>query len=120
MTAPKLRLWARLIQSGHHDDYDTPPNIPLITGSSSKPKKESVADALTGAATAVVKMIQSTGSSSCASIPAQMSPLKAAQLRRGCLEDLKKVKELLEDGVLTQQEFDEEKRRILETLKSLK
>ena len=120
MTAPKLRLWACLIQSGHHDDYDTPPNIPLITGSSSKPKKESIADALTGAATAVVKMIQSTGSSSCASVPAQMSPLKAAQLRRGCLEDLKKVKELLEDGVLTQQEFDEEKRRILGTLKSLK
>ena len=119
MTAPKLRLWARLIQSGHLDDYDTPPNIPLITGSSSKPQKESVADALTGAATAVVKMIQSTSSSSCESIPAQMSPLKAAQLRQGCLEDLKKVKELLEDGVLTQ-EFDEEKRRILETLKSLK
>ena len=65
MTAPKLRLWARLIQSGHHDDYDTPPNIPLITGSSSKPKKESVTDALTGAATAAVKMIQSAGSSSC-------------------------------------------------------
>ena len=40
MTAPKLHLWARLIQSGHHDDYDTPPNIPLITGSSFKPKKE--------------------------------------------------------------------------------
>ena len=75
---------------------------------------------MTGAATAVVKMIQSTGSSSYASVPAQMSPLKAAQLRRGCLEDLKKVKELLEDGVLTQQEFDEEKRRILGTLKSLK
>lgn len=41
MSAPKLRLWARLIQSGHHDDYDSPPNIPLITGSpTTKPKKE--------------------------------------------------------------------------------
>lgn len=63
MTAPKLRLWARLIQSGHHDDYDTPPNIPLITGSSTKSKKENVADALTGAATAVVKVIQSNSPS---------------------------------------------------------
>ena len=39
MTAPKLHLWAHLIQLGHHDDYDTPPNIPLITGSSTKPKR---------------------------------------------------------------------------------
>ena len=33
MAAPKLRLWAKLIQSGRHDSYDEPPNIPLITGS---------------------------------------------------------------------------------------
>ena len=95
----------------------------MITGSSStKSKKESVTDALTGAATAVVKMIQSnsSGPATSASVSAQISPLKAAQLRRGCLEDLKKVKELLEDNVLSQQEFDEEKKRILGPLKTLK
>jgi len=32
MPAPKLCLWARLIQSGRHDDYENLPNIPLITG----------------------------------------------------------------------------------------
>lgn len=26
------RLWAKFIQSKRHDSYDTPPNIPLITG----------------------------------------------------------------------------------------
>ena len=32
----KLRLWAKLIQSGHYDDYDTPPNIPgWLSGRSS-------------------------------------------------------------------------------------
>ena len=30
MEIAKLRLWAKLTQSGHHDDYTTPPNIPLI------------------------------------------------------------------------------------------
>ena len=79
MTAPKLRLWAHLIQSGHHYDCDTPPNIPLITGSSSKPKKESVAD--DWSCNSCCQMIQSTGSSSCASVLAQMPPLKAAQLQ---------------------------------------
>ena len=60
MPAPKLQFWARLIQSGRHDDYENPPNIPLITGSptaTSKPKKDSVTDALTSAATVVVKLL---------------------------------------------------------------
>lgn len=29
---PKLRLWAKLIQSGMHEDHDKPPNIPIFTG----------------------------------------------------------------------------------------
>ena len=41
-----------------------------------------------------------------------ISPLKFAQLRRNCLEDLKRVKELWDDGVLTQEEFEEKKQHI--------
>ncbi len=41
MEAPKLRLWAKLIQSGRHGSYDTPPQILLITGAPApvKPKR---------------------------------------------------------------------------------
>ena len=94
MPAPKLRLWARLIQSGCHD-YDNPnpnPNIPLITGSpatASKPKKDNVVDALTSAATAVVKLLQPKQVSSSPSTPntkstgqsTYVSPMKLMQLR---------------------------------------
>ena len=45
------------------------------------------------------------------------SPLKLASLRRSCLEDLKKTKELYEDNVLCKAEFEEEKTRILEMLR---
>ena len=131
MPAPKLRLWARLIQSGRHDDYDNPPNIPLITGSpatASKPKKDNVVDALTSAATAVVKLLQPKQVSSSPSTPntkstgqsTYVSPMKLMQLRRSCLEDLKKLKELLEEGVLTEEEFVQEKQQILSCLKDLK
>ena len=76
MATPKLCLWARLIQSRHDDDYDSPPNIPLITGSSAfKPKRESITDALTGAATAVVKMFQYTNSDPSVSASTHISPL---------------------------------------------
>ena len=115
---PKLRLWARLIRSGHHEDYDTPPNIPLITGSPTpaKGKKESMSDAFAGAAKAIVDVLKSP---SRAPTSSHVSPMKSAQLRRSCLEDLKKIKELFEDRVLSQEEFIEQKKNILTTLKSL-
>jgi len=92
MPAPKLRLWARLIQSGRHNDYENPPNIPLITGTpatTSKLKKDSVAEALTSAATALVKLLQPTQSNDSPSTPktqstghsTYISPMKLAQLR---------------------------------------
>ena len=51
---------------------------------------------------------------------AKISPMKTATIRRNCLEDLKRLKDLLEDGVLTEDEFMEEKWQILDTLKGLK
>jgi len=60
MDAPKLRLWAKLIQTHRHESYDEPPQIPLITGSAtaSKPKRESIGEALTGAAVALAKALK--------------------------------------------------------------
>ena len=101
MPAPKLRLWSKLIQSGRYDDYDTPIDIPLITGGPAPvKKKENPVDALTGAATTVVKMLQSNANT--VTVSSHTPPktdsvrtrIKFAQLRRNCLEDLKRVKEL--------------------------
>ncbi len=79
----------------------TPSNIPLITGSPTpaKAKKESMSDAFAGAAKAIVDVLKSP------SRAPHVSPMKSAQLRRSCLEDLK---ELFEDGVLSQEEFMEQ------------
>ena len=107
-TGPQLRLWARMLRSGRYSDYDNAPQVPLITGMPATKPKESMKDAFTGAATAVVKMIQSGNSAEKgACTPASkstpttymISPIKNSQLRRSCLEDLKKVKELYEESV---------------------
>jgi len=49
-----------------------------------------------------------------------MSPVKASRVRRSCLEDLQRLKKLLEEGILSEQEFSEEKEQILRTLKNLR
>ena len=46
--------------------------------------------------------------------------MKTATVHRSCLEDLKRLKELLDEHVLTEEEFLQEKRQILSTLKTLK
>lgn len=108
MGAPKLRLWAKLIQAHRHESYDEPPQIPLITGSAtaSKPKRESIGEALTGAAVALAKAFETPTTSSNSPVRAtqasdamkKISPLKVTVIRHSCLEDLKKLKELFEDG----------------------
>ena len=116
----KLRLWGKLIHSGHHDDYEDPPDIPLLTGhGKKKPSKEGVTDVIAGAALAIVKAINTPPKEKSPTKAQGLSPLKAVSIRRSCLDDLKKAKELFEDEVLTEEEFREEKERILGTLRGL-
>ena len=49
-----------------------------------------------------------------------ISPGKRAKLRKEYPDQLKDIQKLKEDGTLTEDEFDEEKSRILETLRSMK
>ena len=55
-SGPQYRLWARAIVSGVHDSDNQPPNSPMFTGGLQKQPKESLADAVTGAATAIAKV----------------------------------------------------------------
>ena len=114
MAAPKLRLWAKLIQTGRHESYEVPPPIPLITGPcASQDKKDTLTEAFSGAASAIAKALQpktpptTSIDDNCPSI----SPLKVASIRQSCLEDLKQLKNLLDDGILTEGEFLKEKNK---------
>ena len=48
-----------MICSGIHNNYDTPPDIPAFSGAISKrPRKESLSDALSGAAVAFAQSLR--------------------------------------------------------------
>ena len=71
---------SKLIERGHHDSYENPPDIPLISGSTATKNKEMKS----------------------------LSPMKNAQLHRSCLEDLKTLKSLKDDGIFSDNEFENE------------
>ena len=114
----QLRLWARLIQSGSHDDYEDPPRVPQITGMNSKPKKESLTEAITGAAVAVAKVFASS-TQAAVNTATVASPGKCTDLRLKNLEQLRLLQLLKQDGVLSTEEFVEQKSIILEAIRKL-
>ena len=98
--SPKLRLWARMISSGIHDDYDTPPDVPMFsTPSAKKARKEPLSEALSTAAIALAKSLdKSNPSNSVVSLgglnPQGVSPGKSVDLRMKNYEQLRYLKKL--------------------------
>ena len=124
-TIPQYTLWAKFIRMGRHSSYEEPPQIPLLTGKQKgrTARKENISEALAGAATAFAHAMKPTEKSPCKgkSTPVhQLSPNNKATLRRRYLEDLRSLNELLNDGVLTPDEFQEQKDTIMVGLRGLK
>ena len=137
---PQLRLWARMIEAGNHESTDNPPLIPAITGITPKrEKKPSLSDVIAGAATTLANAFRSPDvqqrnkqniviSSEALSSPVKcnpnpsvtqttgISPGKVTELRMKKLRELRELQELLECNILTQQEFTEQKRLVLDSL----
>ena len=104
---PHYRLWA--------SSLDTPPTIPMFSGATSKaPKRDSLSDALTSAATAVVGLLKGSDSTGAA-----LSPGKRARVSGQYLEHLEKLRHLHDLGVLSDSEFEEQKSFALKNLRQL-
>ena len=118
-SGPHLRIWARMYMNAQHSSLDNPPNNPIFSNYGSKaPKKESLSDALTSAATAIVGMLK--GDASTTMEPAAtMSPGKRARVSGQYLEQLERLKTLQSSGVLTDEEFEEQKAYALKNIRQL-
>ena len=119
---PRLRLWSRMIAAGIHDDYDEPPDIPAFS-KSKRARKETVMDSISGAAVAIVEALQDKGKTtgtSAAPVSTGMSPGKCIDLRMKNFEQLRYLQSLLDDGILSEAQYAEQKRSILDILNKLK
>ena len=125
-SGPQLRLWARMITNGLHESLDDPPQVPMITGINKRQKQDSLSEALTGAALAFAKVITPPPSVSSRELPSSsnstsinLSPCKAADLRMKHLEQLRYIQQLMEDRIISQSEFLEQKQVIIGSLRKI-
>jgi len=123
-TYPAYKVWARMIKNSQWDKMDDPPPIKMITsGKTTKKDKDSVADIIAGAAVAVVQALKNPSPSPprASSFPQDViSPGKKVNLRQQYLQQLKMIQNLRDDGILTLDEFQNEKDNIIDNLKKLK
>lgn len=126
--SPRLRLWARCISTEHHSSYEDPPDLPAFKEPETKKRKESLTDALAGAAVAFASAM-SGGSQNqvCRSAHLQesgpsvaaVSPGKTVELRMKNYEQLRVVQQLYDDGIIDDKEFAEQKQNILTFLRKI-
>ena len=113
----KLRLWARMIASSIHSSKEEPPDIPAFCGTAKRKFTSSgLTQAVTGAALA---FSQSLGVKFPAPNEPDMKPRQVAEVRMKNLEQLKYIQDLLNEGVLTDEEFQEQKTNILSAIRNL-
>ena len=122
-SVPQRRLWAQTIHCGTHDSYDTPPALPMFGPPPKRHKKESISDVM---ATVLAKAINPSASGSqeaSSSIANQssvaISPGKSVDLHMKNLQQLRFIQQLFDDNILSEEEFLEQKKSILEALRKL-
>ena len=103
--------------NGQHESLDTPPFLldPHLT---LRTPGESLSDALTSAATAVVSLLTDRSGKSSSSESA-MSPAKRAHVSGQYLDHLEKLKKLYEADILTKEEFEEQKHFTLRNMRQI-
>ena len=125
-TEPQYRLWARMIINWLHSSRETPPDIPMITGfTPTRRSRRPIEDTVANVVSATVKAMtthstnQQSSSSSVISQPVGVSPSKVVDISGKCLTQLGNLKKFFEDSVLTEDEWREQKKSILDTLRKL-
>ena len=120
----QLKMWARMIESQQWNSKENPPpdSVPMICGSFSKEKrKDDTAGIITEAAVAFAHALRGSPVAAVNTPPCTgISPGKKAQLSQQYLQQLKTIQNLHDDGILTDEEFGDEKIRVMANLRSLK
>ena len=88
-SSAQFHCWGNTIQLGHHDSYDQPPNKPFF---------------------GVTKK-------AAASVPGAVSPGKRIHLWSECIDQLTKWHKLMDDGVITLEEYQDMHKTILGDIK---
>ena len=116
----QLRLWARMVANDLHDDLEQPPSIPAFCTTPKRARQPSVSRVVSDAAVALTRALgESPKDKATISCQAGVSPAKSVELRMKNYEQLRYLQQLLDDRILSEEEYTEQKQVILGSLRKL-
>ena len=127
-TPMQIRIWSEMVAGGLHSSFDDPPESSMFTkaGRSSSGAKKGgasavgIADALTKAAVAITSVISPKPPASSQPLHVGSSPAKQIESRSKCYKQLHDLNALKVSGIISNEEYEEEKTAIMDVLKNLK
>ena len=117
-----LRLWAEMFINETHKSLDDAPPYPMF-GAERRPRANSASgqlnEALTGLANSIAVALTPNQTQQMASSSTSSSPTKTAQLRSKYMEQLADLVKLRDIGALTPDEYEEERKIIVSSMRKL-
>ena len=104
----QYNCWAHTIDMGKHDSYDTPPDLPSFVG-----RRAAKSSATGSGSSSVLPSAQSTPT------PQPQSPGKRIRYRSECMDQLTKWHLLMEEGIITSEQYQGFVGTILNDIKKL-
>ena len=117
--ADMLRMWAHLINMGKHLSFDTPPDYPFFRKKDKNAPVTATKSTDSGSSTSSTTSSSTSTSGEAVSSGVQgvcISPAKRSSLRSQYMTQMKEWYSLLDCGAITKEEYEVQKRKILEDL----
>ena len=123
-TPMQYRIWAEMKSGGLHDSMTTPPATSMfMRAGGTTPKKtaganDTVSQAICQLASALTPKVPSSSATVASRVGD--SPAKVIENRSKCYRQLAELKNLMESGLLSEEEYTSERQAVMDTLHKLK
>lgn len=113
----QYKLWAEMLASGVHDNKDGPPAASMFTRGTKQQRQSESNDAVI---MSVVNSLCQAVTSKQGPVATGASPAKRAQLRSTYIQQLSELRQLYDNEVLNEDEYEEQRSHIVSLMRELK
>ena len=120
----QIKIWAEALASGQYSDLDTPPGYAMF--GREKDKKTSKDGNVEVVMSGMMNMMNTLCQALTPKVtpperrPVGLSPMKKAELRSTYLKQLSELRQLCDNGILTEDEYEEQREDLIDSMRNLK
>ena len=124
----QIKLWAEMLATGVHTDLDNAPAASMFgrdkhakrQQSESANEHESVMGQMMTVMNTLCKTLTPSRAESENRVKLTLSPMKRAELRSKYLQQLSELRQLLDQNILTEEEYEEQRGDLVDSMRLLK